>query len=101
MSEPRNIIYCSVILWAKGTAAPSKLLCESSDGRRKYRSSDPEIIAALIHSSLWFASEPEFVSLPLGKSTEKGECKWEDAEKRRVLGLLHRLGCVDCFLGGL
>lgn len=35
----------------------------SCDGRRKYSSSDPEIIAALTHSSLWFASEPELADL--------------------------------------
>lgn len=60
VSEPRNNIYCSVILWAKGTSAPFKLSCESHDGRRKYRSSDPEIIAASTYSSPLFASELEF-----------------------------------------
>lgn len=32
-------------------------------GGGKYSSSDPEIIAALTHSPLWFASEPELADL--------------------------------------
>lgn len=61
-----------------GRSSPLKLYLSTSVGA-VMGGGNTEIIAALTYSSFWFASEPELARI--GQSTEKGDCKWEKAQR--------------------